>query len=299
MHRLNICLLMFFVLFTGCFPACAEPEPMVFVSILPQKYLVQQVGKDLVHVEVMVQPGASPATYEPKPSQMRKLKSSSVYFAIGVPFEQAWLTRISRMNPQMTVVHTDAGVTKRAMKKDYSDALTHDEAHPADGHFHEGLDPHIWLSPPLVKQQVVVIRQTLEQLLPNEKHMLRKNEQQLLELIDDLDRKLQKMFSNLQDKRFLVFHPTWGYFADHYGLEQIAIEIEGKSPKPAQLRQLIGYARKNDIRVIFVQPQFSVKSAEIVAKELDGRMVTADPLAGDWLMNMEKVGAAFVEVLRK
>ena len=93
----------------------------VFVSIVPQKYLVQQIGKDLVDVQAMVQPGANPATYEPKPKQMVELSKAKIYFAIGVPFENAWLEKIVAANPKMTVVHTDDGIEKLAMAAHHHD----------------------------------------------------------------------------------------------------------------------------------------------------------------------------------
>jgi zinc transport system substrate-binding protein len=96
----------------------------------------------------------------------------------------------------------------------------------------------------------------------------------------------------------MVFHPAWGYFADAYGLIQVPIELEGKAPKPAHLQELVEIARRHGIRVIFVQPQFSRRSAELVAREIDARIVTADALPADWFANMNEVAAKFEAALR-
>ena len=96
----------------------------------------------------------------------------------------------------------------------------------------------------------------------------------------------------------MVFHPSWGYFARQYGLEQVPIEIEGKAPKPAQLAELIGHAKEQNIQIIFVQPQFSRKSAEVVAREIGGKVVFADPLAEDWLQNLADVAEKFRQAAR-
>jgi zinc transport system substrate-binding protein len=288
----------------------AGDKPTVFVSIVPQKYFVQQISKDLIDVEVMVQPGASPATYEPKPSQMARLSSCAAYFAIGVPFESAWLGKISAVNPNMNVVHTDKDIEKIAMARHHHEEEANGEHHE-EGHHenelsghdttlddHAILDPHIWLSPTLVKKQAEIMLETLTAILPEHAEFFAANYREFMEEIDELDGILEATFQGREGKKFMVFHPSWGYFAKEYGLEQIPIEIEGKSPKPSQLGELIQNARENDIQVIFVQPQFSQKSAKVVAREIRGEVVFADPLAEDWWNNLKEVGEKFKSAVK-
>lgn len=280
----------------------ASDRVPVFVSISPQKYFVQQIGKDLVDVQVMVPPGASPATYEPKPRQMADLSKARVYFAIGVPFENTWLKRIAAANPKMEVVHTDDGINKIPMATHHHDKEVeqHEEGvdRGAGAHGHRGLDPHIWLSPPLVKIQARAIMETLQKKDPSHRVEYQRNYQQFSAQINWLDDELKALFADKQELRFMVFHPSWGYFAHAYGLKQVAVEIEGKDPKPARLKALIKLARENDIDVIFAQPQFSSKSAELVAREIGGQVAFADPLAADWLSNLRNVADRFKTALK-
>ncbi|MFH1981599.1 MAG: zinc ABC transporter substrate-binding protein [Pseudomonadota bacterium] len=272
----------------------AAPRLPVFVSIVPQQYFVQQIGGDLLDVQVMVQPGASPATYEPKPSQMTAIAASALYFAIGVPFESAWLDKISAANPRMRVIRTDQGITKHAMA-----THAHEGEHRSDPEDSGGiLDPHIWLSPPLVKIQARTICDALVSEDPGHGTIYKANCERFISELTAIDRDLGQGFKPYRGRRFMVFHPSWGYFAQAYGLTQIPIEVEGKAPKPAQLTEIITLARKEDIRVIFVQPQFSTKSATLVAKAIGGRLVAADPLALDWPQNLKSVAAAFAAALR-
>ena len=287
--------LMAFLIRTG---ALAEPVP-VFVSILPQKYFLQQIGGDRVAVQVMVQPGASPHAYEPKPRQMAALAGTRAYFAIGVSFESAWLGRISAANPDMRIVRTDEGIEKIAMSDPHGRGGHSGEAHSReDHHHHGGLDPHIWLSPPLVKVQAGTILAALQEIDPAHREVYEANCRKFLAGIDGLDARLRTLFSGKEGLRFMVFHPAWGYFAHAYGLTQLPVEIEGKDPKPAQLLTLIREARERGIRVIFVQPQFSAKSANLVAKEIGGRVIAADPLAEDWMANLLAVADHFNAALR-
>jgi zinc transport system substrate-binding protein len=240
----------------------------------------------------MVQPGASPATYEPKPKQMVMLSKCRLYFAVGVPFEASWLPKIAATNPNMRIVHTDRNIKKRHMAA----------AHGGHGHqkSHADIkDPHIWLSPPLVKIQAETILNALVAENPENSHLFKKNYDRFIESIDALDVELRETFSGIQTTAFMVFHPSWGYFADTYGLKQIPIEIEGKTPKPAQLIYLISFAKSENIKIIFAQTQFSSQSAETVAKGIGGKVLFADPLAFEWSENLRKQASAFKSVLEE
>ena len=284
-------------------PGAAEELLTVCVSILPQKYFVQKIGGDLVDIHVMVEPGESPATYEPKPGQMVDLVKTGIYFAIGVPFEDVWLPNISEVNPKMQVVHTERGIPKMPMETAHShdvevvrgDAEGKGENTAAmDSHDHGILDPHVWLSPPLAKRQAQNILAAFRETDPTHASVYEANFSAFISEIDALDARLKEMFSGYgEPARFMVFHPSWGYFARAYGLEQIPIEIEGKDPKPAQLREMIELAREEKIGVLFVQPQFSTRSAELIAREIGGRVAFADPLAEDWAGNLLNVAEIF------
>jgi zinc transport system substrate-binding protein len=261
-------------------------RPVIFVSVVPQKFFVQSIAEDLVDVQVMVRPGANPATYEPKPSQMAKLAGTVLYFAIGVPFEKAWLEKISAVNPEMKIVPTDKNIKKMAMTEHHHGSSVENTGNT---HHHGILDPHIWLSPPLVKKQAKVMLVALHDILPDKKDILEKNFKRFIAELTEIDLELRKDFHNNQGLQFMVFHPSWGYFARDYGLKQIAVELEGKSPKFAQLQELIHHARENDIHILFVQPQFSTKKAKIIAREIHGKVEVADPLAEDWFENLRDV----------
>jgi zinc transport system substrate-binding protein len=268
----------------------------VIVSILPQKYFVQKIGGDRVDVTVMVLPGASPATYEPKPQQMVGLAKSKIYFAIGVPFETHWLRKFKDFSPQMTIVDTQSGIERIAMKAHHHDK---DEGEK-NSKVHTGIkDPHIWLAPPLVMLQARNILMGLLKVDPEQRELYEANYKKFIRELLDLDVKLMGRFGGVtQGTRFMVYHPAWGYFARAYGLEQIPIEMEGKDPTSRELRKLIAMARKDGIKVIFVQPQFSMKSANTIAKAIGGQVLFADSLAFDWAENLQKVAAGFESALK-
>jgi zinc transport system substrate-binding protein len=289
---------------TWALAGSAAAKVGVFVSIAPQKYFVQQIGQDLVDVQVMIQPGADAHTYEPKPKQMAAIARARIYFAIGIEFEQAKLKKLTRANPQMKVVPTDQGIEKMPLPARHHGAENDGQHAPKesggeqDSHASRGLDPHIWLSPPLVIKQAAVIRTALQEIDPAHRLTYEANYQAFVSEITQLDAELDNIFAAKRGLQFMVFHPAWGYFAHTYGLRQLTVEIEGKNPKPAQLRELIEHAQANQIKVIFVQPQFSVRSAELIAKEIGGQVVFVDPLAEDWAANLRQVAQQIQAQLR-
>jgi zinc transport system substrate-binding protein len=301
-HPFRICLLLvcqWFIWTTVApppTPVFAESGLNVIASILPQKYFIQKIGGDRVNVSVMVLPGANPATYEPKPRQMVNLSKAKIYFAIGVPFENNWLPKFSRTNPGMMVVATQSGIKKLPMKTGghHHDEIQNGHEKPVTG----TKDPHIWLSPPLVMVQAKNILDGLVRADPKGQNKYEANYTAFLRELKDLDEEIRKDLQTTgPNHRFVVYHPSWGYFAHAYGLEQIPIELEGKQPSPRKLLELVQEARKDGIKVIFVQPQFSEKSAETIAHAIGGKVVVADPLAEDWKNNLlhvvKKIKSAF------
>ena len=261
------------------------------VSILPQKYFVEKIAKDNFEVTVMVSPGASPATYEPKISQMKLLSKSKAYFSIGVPFEKVWLERFETANPNMLIINTSKGIQKQKIAAHSHHEEEHDdhEEHGHDNHkdehdekMHEGLDPHIWLDPVLVKTQAKNILETLVKIDPKNKKFYYENYKSFLVELDELHNELTNILKPIRNKKFMVFHPSWGYFAKRYELEQIAVEKEGKEPKPSELVELVKEAKEQNIKAVFVAPQFSKSSAQTIAKNIDGKTITINPLSYEW-----------------
>jgi zinc transport system substrate-binding protein len=255
----------------------------VFTSILPQEYFVEQIGGDRVEVQALVTPGSSPATYEPTPRQMAALSGAKLFFRIGVPFEKVLVPKIAETKG-LRIVDTRKGITLRGMKA---------------RHHKSKNDPHIWLNPRLVKAQARTITDALIEVDPAGQATYENNLAAFIQELDALDAHLIEALAPVKGKTLMVFHPAWGYFADAYGLKQEPIEVEGKEPSGQQLARIIELAKDEGVRVIFVQPQFSKRSAMRIAEAIGGAVVQINPLARDYLNNLERVAAAVREALQK
>ncbi|MHC1631414.1 MAG: metal ABC transporter substrate-binding protein [Methanotrichaceae archaeon] len=258
----------------------------VVATIVPLGHFAEIVGGDKVNVAVLIQPGTSPHTFETSPSQMKLIENADLYVKNGAGLE-IWMDKIIQANKNMFVVDSSTDVDLIKMKQ-------------GDHGSHESIrttDPHIWLSPRNAAIQVKNICDGLIQIDPSNADYYRKNRDNYILKLEDLDSDLNDTFSGSEERKFIVLHPAWSYFARDYGLEQIPILSSEKEPGPKYLTTIVDKAREKNITIIFVDPNFNPKSAEIVAKEIDGRTVPLDPLAENYLENMKYVGSEIASSL--
>jgi len=257
----------------------------VFVSILPQKYLVERIGGDRVQVAVMVRPGLNAETYEPLPRQMTALSEANVYFLIGVPFESIWIKRISAANPGLRIItccHELMPEVLRYDKHDADDTVTH------------AYDAHVWTSPRNAMQIADIMLNTLTDVDPAASEYYGNNHAALVEDLDHLDQFIKKQFTSLGNRYLMVAHPSWGYFADAYGLTQIPLERHGTEVRPRELSGLVNLARSKNIHTVYVDKQSNSASARLLARETGADIVVLDPLAEDYINNLKDVAQAIV-----
>ncbi len=287
------------IVFAWSAPAAAKM--LVAVSIAPQAYFLKQIAGDRVDALVMVPPGADAHTYEPKPRQLAELGKAAVYCGIGMDFENAWLPRFQAANPRMAVVRTDAGIEKIPMVAHEDDDDDHGQAKgkgkgKEEGHHHEAgePDPHVWLSPRLAKVLAASMRDALAKADPEGAADYAAGYDKFAASCDALAADIQQRFADLPpgEHKFMVFHPSWGYFARDFGLTQEPIEQLGREPGPKALAALVREAQKDGVKVIFVQPQMSARQAQTIAQAIGGQVAALDPLSGDWAANLENAAKA-------
>lgn len=255
----------------------------VMVSILPQQYFVERIGGDRVEVQTLVQPGHDPHVFEPSPRQLVFLSEADLFFRIGMEFEEGLLPRIQSVVPDLTVVDLRDGIDLMPM------ACEVDGPHHGHAHDEDMPDPHTWTDPALALQQAHTIAETLTEADPEGEALYAGNLQALTHDLEALQTHLKEAFTSLPGRAFMVYHPSWGYLARALGLEQISIELSGKAPGARQLVRIIDRARAEGIRVIFVQPQFDQRAAQHIADAMGGVVIPLDPLAYDYIANMEAV----------
>lgn len=269
----------------------------VAVTLQPYAKIVEEIGGDRVSVITMIPPNADPHSYEPKPSVLKTFSKAELYLSDSSGLDQVWLPRFLSVNKKIEMAYISSGVSWMQELEDHH----HGDHDGEDHHENASLDPHLWTSP---KQVIKVAENVLSALIKKDsasKSYYESRYQLFIEKWTSIDQFVEKTVSQIPEKRriFIVFHPSYGYLARDYGLIQRAIEVEGKEPKPQDLKALILEAKKNDIHAIFVQPQFSKRSAESIAKQLNAVVVSTDPLAYDIEMNLRNFIQALLEASKK
>nr|WP_281281247.1 zinc ABC transporter substrate-binding protein [Pontiella desulfatans] len=257
---------------------------MVFVSIPPMAGLLKEIAGNDLEIRTLLGEGQSPHAYEPTARQLAALGEAGMLFTIGVPFEEALLKKIKPIYPKLRIVETDSAIEKRSMP--------HEHAGHQCTNDHGAKDPHVWLSP-----------QNAERIATCMFNALAKNNDdrhaKLVQTLKQLDEDLETRLAPFNGSRFYVFHPSFGYFADRYGLTQVPIELDGKSPAPRQLADLIEQAQVDGVKVVFVQKQFPAESAQAVADAIGGNVVQLDPLAEDVVANLRQIAEAVAQTLEQ
>ncbi len=278
----------------------AQNDHIVIASVLPLAGFAEKVGGPKIDVFEMVPPGASPHTYEPTPGQLEKVSNAGIYLSVGsgIEFEIVWLDKIIAINDKMMLVDCSKGIELIEASGSLNDQNSdHDDEGVYNGtrddHNRRGTDPHVWLSPVNASIMVENIYLSLSELYPENEGIFYDNKVDFQNDLEMLDMRIREILMGKIQRKIIVFHPGWSYFAREYGLEQIVIEKEGKEPSPGDMVSIIDYAKDSGIKIIFASPEFSPKSAEVIADEIGGNVVFISPLARDYIENLIKVTEAF------
>ncbi|MDR0976320.1 MAG: zinc ABC transporter substrate-binding protein [Prevotellaceae bacterium] len=258
----------------------SDGRAVITVTVEPLRYFTEAIAGDRFRVVSMVPHGSSPETYDPTPQQLVELNRSAAYLRVGyIGFEQVWMKRLKENAPQLPFFDMSEGVE---LIRD----TTHHHAHHAheEGHEHaQGVEPHIWNSP--VNAQIIAanVLKALRSIDNDGAAFYAARYDSLCRRIAHVDSLLCAHFRREDaDRTFLIYHPALSYFARDYDLQQIAIEEGGKEPSPVWLQQLIARSREKSVHVIFVQPEFDRRNAEVIARQTGARIVPINPLAYDW-----------------
>lgn len=282
--RLTVFVLAFF-LCTFC--AAAEKSPLkVAVTLAPYAKIVQEVAGENARTVILVPPGANPHTFEPRPNTLREFSDAALYLSDGSGLDAAWRPRFLGVNPKVRIVDISLGIS-----------WLKEEEHGHDRHDDEaeGLDPHIWNSP---RQAILVasnLCSALAEIDAANAGTYRANLEKFSRKMSDLDVFISEKVKGLAEgeRSFIVFHPSYGYLARDYGLVQVPVEMHGKEPKPRDLKHLVEVAKREKIRTVFVQPQFSRRAVESLSREIRANVVTIDPVAFDFDVELRR----FVEAV--
>lgn len=252
-------------------------KTVVAVSIIPEKTFVEKVCGENVEVVSIIPSGMSPENYEPTPKEIEKISDAKIYFSIGVPTEEAnILPSISEDTKKISL--------NEIVAQKYSERT-----------IGESRDPHIWLSPKRVIVMVETIRDEMIELDPDNKSDYEKNAEEYISELEAVDKDIKDALEGVNNRKFIVFHPAFGYLADDYDLEMYSLEEEGKEATPQHLQEMIDLAKEEQIKVIFYQDEIDSSQSKAFAEEIGGETIALSPLSPDYINNMKKMARVMAE----
>lgn len=255
----------------------------VAVSIVPQETFVKMVGGDKVDVITMIPPGKSPENFAPTPDIMEKFSEANIYFTIGVPTEKASiLPKVREFNKDVKIIDMADEVSKVYSERKFESG---------------DRDPHIWLSPKRAKVMVQIIAKELSTIDPSNKNFYESNAEKYISKLDEVDTEIKNSLSPLEKKTFICYHPAFGYFAEDYGLQMIALEHEGKEATIEDFQKIIDFAKKEGIKVVFYQAEIDSKQLSTLAKEIGGKAEMIEPLSPKYIDNLKTMAETFKKVM--
>ncbi len=320
-HFILLILMITALVLAGCGEQTAPEKPVIGTSIVPLSAMVESIAGDTVDIVVAVPTGSSPTNYQPSPRELTALSEANHYFSVGTPADLAsTIDRLTDLNADLMVHRLDELVETTYPARYFEEgehahedeeehgeeehgeedehAHENEEAHEEETHDHGQKDPHIWLSPKRAMLMVDEITRVLSEVAPEHADQYAENAASFKEELASIDERIRDRLKSVENKTFIMYHPSLGYFADDYGLEMLAIEAGGKEATVNHLKTVIDFALEHDIRVIFYQDEITSKQAETLAESIDGETVAVSPLSGDYLANLEKIAATLEEHLR-
>lgn len=290
----------------------AEEKPLIFVPVQPYEWLFERIAGDHIEVHAIVGEGDDAHDYSPSPRELARIAKANLLFSGELGFEGNFFVKVGDgINAPKAISLLDGLELLEGSCGDCHDHGHGEDAHHAehveekgnkekpeadDHHDHDHAelkDPHVWLSPAMLKQQAVTIAGILKEFTPvSAAASIDSNLRQLLSDLDAVDEELKTSLAPIKGKTFYVYHGAFAYFAEAYGLEQKAIEVTGRRPTPKQLAGIAQQAKEDKVDLIFVQPQFDQSSAISLAETIGGTVKELDPLEKDIIANLRAIARA-------
>ncbi len=299
MKKRNISCLLTFLCYFFIAAHTSAAADTVYVTIAPQKWLMDRLGGDLIQTEVLIPANRNAHTFEPTPNQIASLLSAKLYLYLDLPFEQQVVAILKKNKSKLQLINMAEQIHPIQVAHHHHREHEHAEADQYHHHEEESPDPHIWLNPGNLIRMARAGAKALQEMDPAHEAIYRARLEKVEAELEGLDQELRRLLAPHEGKTFYVFHPAFGYFAKAYGLHQKAVEVEGKRPTPKQLSELIEQAKEDNVHVIFVQPQFDPRSATVVAQAIHGRVLPLNPLAEQVAENLKVMGQAIAEALQE
>lgn len=256
----------------------------VATSFYPLYFFTSEIAGDRAEVYNVTPAGAEPHDYDPTTGDLAAIESSKLLILNGGKLE-AWGDRIQNI---LKGTSTKVAVVGEALATGEvkEDSVT-------------GRDPHVWLDPPLARQEAAAIAAALSQVDPGNAGYYEANAAALESKLDNLDKKFRDTLATCAQKEIITSHAAFGYLAKDYGLQQLPIAglSPDAEPSPATMAAITDFARAHHVKYIFFESLVSPRLADTIASEIGAQTLVLNPLEG--LSDAEtKTGKNYLSVMQ-
>ena len=259
--------------------AALDKKSHISVSIPPLKWITEKIAGSDFTVTSVVSSNISPELFDPSVKTIQELEESDLYFSFDLfAFEHKLEDAVSNPGKIYNVLENNSYLLKEDQ-----------EAHTGDGHNHGDYDPHVWFSMDIDSSIAENIKNVLSEKYPEKKDIFEKNYSDFISEINTFNTELKNTLSDKKSKIFVIYHPALTYFAKEHNLTQVSVEQEGKEPTAQYLKNVINEIKKNNVKVLLVQPQFPKSSVDLISKEVPGiKIIEFNPLEENIFDNLKK-----------
>ncbi|MCX8064919.1 MAG: zinc ABC transporter substrate-binding protein [Candidatus Hydrogenedentes bacterium] len=251
----------------------------IVVGIPPISGITNSLKSEMDSIDLILPIGTDPHTFDLSPSILEKLSRADIFLHTRFPFELKTAKALEQIRTKVECLDVTHGVKWRRIT--YQDNHhTHNDTEDT------GLDLHCWLSPENIK---IIAKNIFEELVRKNKANApeyEKNYLRFLKRVDEVDQKVKRQLEPYKGKKFYVYHPAFGYFADTYYLQEVYIEVEGMSPSIREIKKTIDKAKLEGVKTIYIQPQFDRKPADAIAEAIGGKVEVLNDLGEDVLQTL-------------
>lgn len=243
--------------------------------------LVREVGADRVSVDAIARGYQNPHFVEPKPSFLLKLQKADLLVLVGRELEIGWLpplitgSRNPRIQPNAPG-YLDASSTCEIME------IPTGPVTRAMGDVHPTGNPHYWLDPENGRRIAKAVEQKLAQIQPDSAGYFAERYNDFDRRLREAEKRWDQKMAPYRGRKVVSYHRSWPNFARRFGLE-VADYVEPKPgipPTPSHTLELIGLMKRENMKVILVEPYFDLRTPESIARQTGAEVVVLLPSVG-------------------
>lgn len=273
---------------SGCVTGGSKEQPVVFVTVQPEKFFAERIAGDKFEVNCIVPSGVNPEMFRPSSTLSEELLECTAYLKLEcLGYELEWMEKLLDHNPRKIKRYDTSEGVELLFGGNYKKGTGGDKM----------VDPHMWCSPKQALHIAENMFSVFVELDPRNEKYYKKRYDLLVQELKATDSYLTKMLEVSSAAAFVVYTPSLSYLARDYGVVQMCIEGEEQASTETILEQLTIASKELNVRAVFIQGDAADSHAKEVASALGCEVVAIDLLSYEWFEEIETIANALTDTI--